>query len=260
MGNTLKEFLSELPEGQCTVLNFKGDAAGAGAQTVEVGRRQLQPEPRNEKALATSPPRLHEFHGASGFVSYLRKYGTDVVLYIDVPAGKVYAILEERRMAGGYERLTFQPQTHPKWAPWEELLGKTVALDALVDFVRENRRTIVEPEGRSLAMALSQVKASTNIELHAGQGKESLNGLLVKTRIQGQDHEAVVELPDVLGLLVPIYVSTEPKKIELDLIIETDKGGTQIVARLSSGDIQEAKIQAFAEMAKEIEALAASGK
>lgn len=240
--SSIKELTCKVEESQATVFSLAKDLEGGGNK-ITVERRTLLPEAPRRPDKQESPPRAHTFHDLEGFKAYLVKYGgPNVVIFCDVPASKVFAILDEKA-THGRETVLLAPQLHPRWAPWEALIGQQVDLASFVDFVRTHRRAIVEPDGRSLALALSQVKASTSIELHKGKGKKSLNGLLVKTEIQGTRDEELVELPEELAIRSPIFVAGDEQTMKLDLIIEATDG--EIAAQLSAADLIEAKITAF---------------
>lgn len=240
---SIEKLLTKVRVGQSTVLDLTKELDGTRKLVVE--QRQVQPEAPRAPEKSESPRRAHEFYAVAGFADYLGKYGgPHTVLYANPAAECVQAVLDETAPKG-FEVVTFKPQVHPRWKPWVALLGETISLDAFVDFIRDNRRAISVPDGRELALALSQVRASTEIKLERGRGKKSLNGLMVKTDIQGHRDETIVELPESLELMVPLYVDSAAQLVELDLVIEVASGGTEITARLSSADLAEARVKAF---------------
>ena len=248
--STVDELLEKIEVGKRTVFDLTKGADGA--QKVIVEQRQLLAEEPRAPKKAESKRRAHTFHDLPGFKAYLKKYGgKDTVLFADVNKSSVSAVLDEQSL-DGKELVSFEPQLHPRWAPWEALLGQELEVNDFIDFVRMHRRTIVKPDGRELALALSQIKASTEITLHKGKGKKSLNGLLVKTEIQGVRDEQTVELPEELLLDTPIFVASGSKKVLVDLIIETEAEGQGLVAKLSSGDLLEFKVRAFEEMLEQL--------
>ena len=143
--------------------------------------------------------------------------------------------------------VTMKPQVHPLWKPWADIAGTTVALEKFAQFVAQNRRAIVKPDGKEIALTLSQVRAVVNVTVERGRGKDAVNGLMVTTKIQGIEKKEAVELPDEITLAVPLYVGTAKKEIELDLCIEADREG-HVGVIVTAGTVAEAKVAAFEEM------------
>lgn len=254
--DTVKELLKVVRPEQETILDLEREVFGPDHETP--GKRAVKlsvahkAEPPVAPVRAESPPRAHTFHEVEGFATYLERFaGAQPVVYADVPHNCISAVLNETE-AKGLECVEFRPQVHPRWAPWEAALGRSMPIAEFVDLVRNNRRTIHEPEGRELALALSQVKASREITMHQGSGKQSLNGLLVKLNIQGNEKSEHVELPDEIVVHAPIFVGVSPASHALDLILDADEDG--VTARLAAGDLQEAKIQAFEEIVETLRA------
>lgn len=257
---TIQEALEEVTLGRETVFSVVNEIdkdGKPGGKVLTIEHRQVQPEEPRAPKRAESKRRDHVFYDVDGFIAYLMKYGDEnTTIFGDPQAGCCKAVLNEKA-AQGFEGVVFQPMLHPLFVPWETVIGKRVAIEEFVDFISMHRRSIAKPNGRELTMVLSQVKACTSIEVHRGRGKESLNGMLVKTKIQGQDKESVVEIPEIVTIKVPLYVKTAPREIELDLIVETAKGDDwrTIEVAVSAGDLLTSKVEAFEEMLAKCEVL-----
>ncbi len=252
----IEEFLGRITEGKSNALTVKKELLDGREQTTLVlEQRTLLPEAPRHPARRESQPKAHTFYEVKSFAAYLEKYGCeDTVVFGDPAAGLVTAVLNEIA-EDGFEMVSFRPMLHPRWAPWESLIGRKLEVAQFVEFVLNNRSAVQEPDARELVYSLWQIKSTSTTEIQRGRGKESINGIMVTNKIQGVEKSGLVELPDVLKLLLPIYVRTPARVIELDLCIEGGEG-TQILCSLSSGGILDAKVEAFEEMFKELEKLA----
>lgn len=225
------------------------------------GGKKLLVEARKVPAAAPrraeTPSRAHEFHDVRGFIDYLGKYGTDnTVVYADAPGRTIHAVLNELSdQGGGVEHLRLKPKIHPRFQPWLDLMEEEPQpLPVFVDFLRNHRRTVKQPEGRELQLTLAQIKASTHIELHQGSGKESVNGLLVRSKIEGKETAGVpLDLPETLILRTPIFVNEDAIDVTLDLILNTTRDGAGVTAHVATADLQEALIDGFEKMVALIE-------
>lgn len=246
--------LRQAMEGHETTLSVAEELDGNGRRLV-VERRQLQPEPKPAPVKTESQRRAHTFYARAGFTDYLLRYGgDDTVILADPSQGKVQAVIDESSK-DGKEILTLEPQAHPRWVPWHNCLGIKMGLLDLLSLARNNRRAIVEPDGRALIYQLSQVQCSTSIVLHMGQAsrsREAVNGITIKTKIQGQDDQAHVPLPDSITIETPVHVDEPAQKIELDLVLGAERDGTGVWCQLASADIQEAEIQAFDDLVEQL--------
>ena len=242
MGKTVEQLLTELEIGQTTILDVTTDEKGN--KTLKFG---LQPIPPEAPKRAETKARGHMFFAVEGFADYLVKHGNEGTLILANPTEQAITAILDERVKDGIEEISFEPQVHPLFAPWEHVIGKPVLLSEFVDFIRNNRRQISEPEGRELAMLLSQVRASINVSIYEGKGTKSINGVVVETKIQGQSKEEVVELPDRLTLRVPLYVGTEVQDINLDLNLGVagNEDRKSVVIQLSAADLAEARYKAF---------------
>lgn len=262
---TLKDLLRSVVPGQETAIDVSrellGDDGKDGRRIVlAVQQRRLNAEPTPDPIREPSPRRTHEFFDVDGFTQYLKKFGGEsTVILADPIRQRVSAVLDERAERG-FEVLVFSPLVHPLFAPWAKALGSSEAgpggpastqmpLKEFLRFVAENRRQIVAPEGRALALLLSQVRMSRKIELAQGFGAQCLNGLMVETAIQGQAGARMepVELPETLVVECPLYVATAARTMEIDLALEGDVDQGVLVT-LSSGDLPVVRVAAFEEM------------
>jgi hypothetical protein len=259
MQEALNELLENVSIGKKTVFNVLEEVGVGKALIVE--QRALLPEAPRAPDRAESPKKAHVFFDSAGFGAYLSKYGSaDTVVFADPIEGVCSAVMDEKAKAG-FEIVTMQPQLHPLWKPWEKcILAGRLSLESFVEFIGAHRRSIVLPDSRELIMALSQIKATTTVELHRGRGKEALNGLLVKTRIQGQEKESIVELPEMVRVRAPIFIGTTPKEIEVDVLIEVaGDDHNDLEVALSTGDMVNARMEAFDEMLKALDGVKSKG-
>lgn len=255
---TLKELLEKVRVGKPTAFSLVDDLAGDGTiqgkrLVVEILDQRAEPPRRHE-----SPARAHEFSDVKGFADYLLKYGNDdLVILADVAGERITAILDESSKQGR-EMVYFKALEHPFWRPWANVIGHIITLDAFISHLRNYRGSVVEPDARELLMAMSQIETRTEIKVHRGTGKKCLNGMLVKTTIQGSVREEIVELPDYLELELPIYVTRPAMRIKLDLNIQASKEG-DVAVSMSCGDLVQAKFQAFSQILDEVRGLIGKG-
>lgn len=252
--SVIGDALRNAPEGSENVFTVIRDVGKAGkTNTVTLQRKRLEtPAP----VRSESPRRAHLFHSAEGMGAYLKKFGTkNTVVLGDVTQGCIFAVLDEKADKG-FEVIEFRPVAHPLWTPWERLITESkVELDDFVDFLMLNRKAVTEPTGMELVHIMSQVKASTSIELHRGRGNESLNGILVKTAIQSEEKEDVVDLPTNIELSVPVYVETGERTIGLDITLQTrSTEPNRIWVFVTSGDLVQAKVDCFMQMFDQVQA------
>lgn len=248
---TVNELLETVQLGERTVFDL-ADAAGGGKKLEVLIQKQpalLSPPPRKRESDA----RAHVFFSTASFAAYLEKYGTkDAVVFADPAAGEMHAVLDENAKEGK-ELLLFKPLLHPLWAPWETLLNRQMELSEFVEFLLNNRRVIAKPDARELVYSLSQIKATTHTEVQRGRGKQSMNGVMIKSTIEGVVNLELVELPETLEIATPLYVRTKEQEIEIDLCIEGGGAPDEIRCSLASGGILDAKVDAFEEMLEAIE-------
>jgi hypothetical protein len=245
MGDTLKDLVTTVLEGEQTIFKVTRDVEGApGSLTIE--RRKLQPEQPKEPQRALTPARRHVFYAIDGFVAYLRRYGSDqTVLYADGLTRTVHAVLNEKAERG-VETVVLELMPHPLAQPWMDLMQKPpLPIKDFVDFLRAHRRAIISPPGREFVLLLSQIKMAQEVTVLEGSGRTTINGVLVKTMIQGQQQSDEIDLPDVVGLRLPLFVGGAPVTVELDLVISSPGLGQGVTAALVSADFEAACQEAF---------------
>lgn len=251
---TFKDLLEQPIEGVQTALSvisaIEGDGAvgAAGPTKLLIEQRRLLPEEPRPPKRAESLARGHVFYEIDGFIEYLKKYGGEkTVIFADPQAGIVQATLDETA-ANGREVLMFKPMLHPQWKPWDELIEESkITLQQFLEHCSNNRRGISSPNPRDLVLMFSQVNACSKVEVMQGQGKNSINGVVIKTEIKGAENSTFEELPDTLVLDLPIYVGTQPATIEIDITLSA-RPGEGVNVTLAAGDLLEAKYRIFASM------------
>lgn len=220
---------------------------------LEVLRRDIQPEDQRPPVRAESPRRCHEFNDFEGFAAYLKKYGGENTVVLANAVTQVVSAVLDEKAAKGFEVVTLRPQLHPLLVPWSGIFGKKIPMAALVEFLLTWRRSVAIPGGKELAMMLSQVRAATRITLQQGRGNHSINGLKVETDIMGEKGQDLTDLPDMIELLVPVYVGTSEQSIEVDLTLSAPPSQPEgIIALLTSADFETAKVTAFEEMVQKL--------
>lgn len=218
--------------------------------TLALQNRELLPEKPREPEKARSPKRRHVIHNVKGFVEYLQVYGTEsLVILADVPKLRCVAILDEKAETG-FEGIELIPQIHPLFKPWYAAIQEEeMDLQSFLSLTMRNRRAITAPDGRALVMELSQVTSSTEVTVHRGKGANSLNGILFKTKIEGNKHiDGKAELPEMIRIEVPIFMDTLPLMMELDLLLRTDPKDHEIYVEIVCADLAEAMVKSWEEI------------
>lgn len=262
---TIDTLLTRILEGHKTILDV---AEVDGEKRVEFSLQRL-PAP-----VPTTPPRQessarqHVFFEAASFAAYLLRYGTaaDTTCYFDPQAEQAWAVLQERAH-GGYEVLSFRPQVHPLWKPWSDLVARgRVTLEAFRDFVNQHRRAVRVPEGKALALMLAQIRAAVEVTIHDGRGRNALNGIVIRSNVQGTDTKELIDLPEEIVLEVPLYVGEPVQRVEMDLVLDASSSG-EVTVQIAAGGVQEARVFAFDRMMgtvrealRQIEAVVAYGQ
>lgn len=254
---TLKEVLERPIEGVETALTVLEAVDGKGKR-LEIAQRRLQPEAPRPPIRLESPSRCHRFFEVRGFIDYVKKYGGEnTVIFADPNLSFVEATLDEGAK-NGREVVTFCPMLHPQWAPWDALLkSNTLSLVEFLQHCANNRRGISSPDPRDLVLMFSQVNASSKVDVAQGQGKHSINGVMITTTIKGADDSKFSDLPDTLVLDLPIYIGTQPTKIEIDLTLSA-RVGEGVFITLAAGDLLEAKFRTFQAMCMQFDELRAA--
>lgn len=246
---TLQDYLTTPLEGEATTLNLGG---GAGDRRVTL---ELKKVAKDEPEKARSPGRAHVFYEPASFAAYLAKNLTsDTVVWADPVAETFHAVLDDKA-SRGFETITMEPQTHPLWAPWKSLLDRrTVKIEDFARHLSENRRTIAMPEGRTLSYIFGQVKAAVSVEVHRGRGKDAVNGIVVRSKIEGATpgKPDLVEIPEEIVLHVALYVQSPQREIGLDLLVDATPDGC-VTVTVTAGTLAEARVAAFEEMVEAVE-------
>jgi hypothetical protein len=107
------------------------------------------------------------------------------------------------------------------------------------------------PDGKALLLLLAQIRGAVEVTVYDGKGKNALNGITVKSTVQGTDTREYVELPEELVLEVPLYVGGEVQRVELDLVVDADTRGG-VTVQIAAGGVQEARVLAFDAMRTKI--------
>lgn len=252
--NTITTLIREANPGQETVFDLL-DQGGESVRTIEVRRRDLAPELPQvvaEPNHKENPARRHSFHDVDAFCDYLKAEPklTDVLILADVDARTLTAVLNETSCETDREKLTLQAIEHPLFTPWKQLLkGCTEVIDFSL-FCMRNRRAIVEPNGRDVALVFQQVKMSKQVEVNAGVGTKAINGVMCQVSIAGEVKNELMELPETIAIEVPLFLGTSPQRIEIDLTITGQSGGVFVFATAS--DVEAQQVAAFEEMVEKI--------
>lgn len=252
----IDQLIRQAPVGKETAFDVAEEILPDGKgtkRTFTVINRELNPEPPPAPVKFPSPKRVHNVYDIDGFAAYLKKYGTErTVVFANPALGKMSAVLDEGAYAG-FEIITFTPQIHPVFAPWNDLLkaGAPIGIKKFVDFIANNRRAIIRPVGRELIFLLGQVRMSRKVELQQGDRTHSVNGIMVETLIEGKTQNDFVEIPEVITIYAPIYLNTDVVEVEVDLTL----GGNEqdgVFVRLSAGDLLQKRSDLFDKMFVEL--------
>lgn len=236
---SLQDLLTKAVMGHRTAVDVSKDG-GVKFSLERVQRDVLPPKRAESQAVA------HHFHEAASFAAYVARYGIkgDCAVYADPATEQMWAVLEEGAEVG-HEVVTLKPQPHPLWVPWDALVRRgRVPLDQFREFLNANRRAVATPPGRALALMLAQVRGAVEVTIHDGRGKDALNGIVVRSNVQGTDTKEYVALPEELVLRVPLYVGGEVTEVHLDLVVEAGPDGG-VTVQVAAGGIAEARVLAF---------------
>ncbi|HUX00599.1 MAG TPA: DUF2303 family protein [Phycisphaerae bacterium] len=246
--DAIQDFIRSVQKGQENALEIVREALpdGEGERTVvALQNRQLQPEPPQAPERAESPRRAHVFNEVDGFIRYLQTYGTERTMVLaDVQANQISAIIDETADKG-FEVVRLKPTLHPELTPWLAILDEEMPVLAFAQHVMKNRRTVAEPDGRDLALLLSQMRCATTVQLKVGRGAKAVNGLMVTTEISGERKTEPVDLPDFIRVEAPLYVGEEPVTFDIDLLVSSADHGTEIVVAASCPDLRRRMTEAF---------------
>ncbi len=239
----VEQLLTDYDPKDKTVLEIVSDAEDKGITKLEINIERKDPK-RSE-----TPPRAHYFHDIAGFHDYLvaNADGENAAVFCKLDSGRFAAVLDERA-TNGVEVVYFQPQPHPTFVEWQQVLERQLDFPTLAAFIQRQRRCIVD--GAGLAGMLRQIKASTKVELLNGVGKDAVNGLTYTVKIQGIDKGKDAELPEVVVVNVPLYMdSPSVTNLEVDLTLEARDEGKKVLATLSAPTLKVAQFNAMKEYA-----------
>lgn len=247
----IRDVIRRIAEGDETTFDLvKAMSGDKATSTIVIRRRKLEPERPAPPRRAESPARNHEFYSIEGFIAYLKrcaKEGHDAGMLIlgDMATGEIAAVLDDDAEKGR-EYIDFKPSIHPLFAPWYAAIGERMPIAEFAELVMSNRRTV--DNGRDIALIFSQIRASKNVVIQSGSGAKSINGVVCEMQIEGQasDHK-YIDLPDTITITAPIYLATDPLKIEIDLTIVAGTGDHILVA-ITAAQLLEAKVKATESM------------
>ncbi len=250
---TIEHLLRRVPEGEETIFDLL-DEGGDKVKTIEIKRRKLQPElPQQlpEPDIARASARHHVFNDIEAFADYVVRCGNSETSLIlaDAQLRQIVAVLDESNEFDR-ELVSLNAIQHPLFSPWQRLLSGAVPVVDFALFVMQNRRAVIDPNGRELAMLFSQVKMSKAVSIFSGVGKKTLNGVMVDVEIAGERKGMAVDLPETIAIEVPLFVGTSAQRIEIDLLV-TNKG-ENVVVYATAADVEHQKIIAFEEMVKRL--------
>lgn len=247
------ELIRKVAEGQETVFDLSTDLDGNRKLVVE--RRELRPElPKQMPVadIARAKARNHVFYDVGAFGLYLNRCGsTDQTLILaDVSKQTIVAVIDES-IDTDREMVSLRTVQHPLFTPWAKLLNQAIKVVDFSLFIMQNRRAVLVPDGRELAMVFQQMKMSKAVTVQTGIGKKALNGVMVDMEIAGEKRGSLVELPDSIEILVPLFVGTKPQRVIIDLLV-TASPSDEVVVYCTASDVEAAKIAAFEEMIDDI--------
>lgn len=236
----IDDLVKKIAEGDRTVFDLSEKGS------LKVTLQRLAPEIPPEPARAETPRAEHAFYEAAGFAAYLARYGVagGVVVYADPGSETAWGTLDEAAK-GGVETLTFKPQLSPLWAPWAQLATTgRVPLDVFRAFLAANRRVVKTPSGAALGHMLAQLRGARDVTIHDGRGNNALNGVVVKTLIQGVSGTDAVAIPEEIVLRVPLYVGGQAQDVPLDLVLDVTSDN-KVTVMIATGSVNEARVLAF---------------
>lgn len=238
--------IRNLVKGRETVFDILRETGDDGKEIRTVTLRHEPVKPERVEAPITS----HVFHTTESMIDYLTEYGgEDTVVYVDFVSRQIKAVLDESSPHEA-EVVTMMPSFHPLFQPWADHLGHIFPIADFIEFISRNRKTIIQPNFRDLRIALSQIRASVSKTLDRGQGTNSINGVRVEIKVKGagsnETTKDLVEIPEIVMVRAPIFIGTEPRDVEIDLLLVPK--GEEIYAQITSGDMAVKIVECFEEM------------
>lgn len=247
---SVESLIRVVPEGQETVFDLLGEG-GQSVKTIEVRRRQLQPEsplPTREPLIARAEARDHLFHDLATFAAYIKREAEmaesleNAIVLADVEAREIVCVVDESSESDR-EQFAFVATEHPLFKPWSAILNKPIPALEFALHCQRLRRTIVEPDGRELALLFSQIRMAKSITVAQGVGKKAINGVMVELDIAGTKQGQLVELPDSITIETPLFIGSEAIAIEIDLLVAEKNDSVLVYA--TAPDVEAKQIEAF---------------
>ncbi len=244
--DAMQSFLNEATvDGKHSIVSFARKVTDKKDDVTVTFKKEVQ-EPVRIESLA----RCHQFHDVEALGDYLKKYGSkNTVVLCDVNNMKIECILDET-VKNGFEVIVMAPKYHPLVIPFTQM-ATTFQMKDFAAWIMRNRRLIIEPNGRDLAMLLSQIRVSKNITIEAGAGKKSINGIILEMEIASSKKTELVELPEELRIQIPMFVGREEVMFTVDLAVDCNRDHT-VIATISSPDFEIVKIKEFDDMLEEL--------
>lgn len=251
--SVLGDFLREVKRGQENALEITKQVLPDGKErtVLAMQNRVLQPEAPRHPERQESQARCHVFHEAEAFGIYVGKYGGEnTVILGSIVHNEIFAVLDDKAEKGR-EIVRLDLQVHPLWADWKEILGVALTMDDLVGHFMEHRRQIVDCT-KDFLLTLSQIRMSSDVTLFTGVGADSVNGIIIKTKVGTGADESHVSLPDMVTVSMPMYVGTTAREIAIDITVRAGRPDEQPKVVLTSSDAQTMKVDVFNEVLGEV--------
>jgi hypothetical protein len=235
----LTKALAEATPKARSVVEMVQEILGDGSKTLSVSFRR----PVEDPVRADTPRRSHKFESIGSLCAYLSRYAqTTSLALLDAATGQACVVLEESQ-TNGVEVVTLSPRMHPLLAPWENLVGSLVGTQQFMRIVSDNRRSLVKPAAAEMMAVLRQIRITKSTTMELGVGADCINGVTVKTTIQGNAKDCLVSLPETMTIKVPLWVQGYAREVALDLfVMETGDPKDPIGVRVSSSDLSVQKI------------------
>lgn len=244
------ELVNQISEGKRTTFDIAKEVMEDGENQLKIIVEQQEQQPL-PKIRAESKAVNHVFFDENTFKDYIEKYATEnCIILADLEMKTFTAVLDENATTGR-QMVAFKPQIHPRLEQWEEeILNASIDVKDFVEFLMIHKRDIIEPNPQSLICILSQIRASQTIQRYAGVKNGSINGMTVKTTIEGQENSEYTELPNSIKIKMPVYINRPEVIISVDLITRTN--GDSIQVRATSADLDLIRISEFEDVIESI--------
>jgi hypothetical protein len=251
---TLEHLIRRVPEGQETIFDLMAEG-GERVRKIEISRRKLQPEApvqMPEPEVARAKARSHVFHDVATFSRYINRESSAEdcsIVLADVQARQIVCVLHEDEDTDR-ESVSFAATDHPLFKPWLGMLNKPIDATEFALFCQKYRRTIIQPNGKELALVFSQIRMAKTVTVAQGVGKKALNGVMVEIEIAGQKQDSLIDLPDSITIKCPLFIGSEPLEIEIDLLVA--EKNNQVVVYATAPDIEAKQVEAFESIVEKV--------